>query len=111
MTTRMVARLPMPNHKMNNGTQASEGIGSNALSTGRSVGSSAQERANSPPRGTAIANETPRPMTTRASRARAFLTNVPSASMDQMTRPTDSMGGVMAVEYMPLRAKPSQTAS
>ena len=36
---------------------------------------------------------------------------LPSASMRQMTRPIDSIGGVMAVENMPLRAKPSQIAS
>ena len=32
----------MPNHKMNNGTQASEGIGSSTLSTGRKMRSATQ---------------------------------------------------------------------
>ena len=50
-------------------------------------------------------------MNTRSKVARAFSTRLPSASIRHAVRATDSIGGVIAVEYMPLRAKPSQTTS
>jgi hypothetical protein len=61
----MAVALPRPNHRMNTGTQASDGIGISALASGRTNPSTLRKRPIRMPSGTPISTARPMPKRTR----------------------------------------------
>ena len=57
--------LPMPNHSMNTGTSAKDGIGMSALTSGRKKRSTGRKRAIRMPSGMLTATARPKPSSTR----------------------------------------------
>lgn len=108
MTTMMVARLPIPNHSTNNGTQANDGIGISTLNKGENVRSALCDVPIAIPIGMAIAKEILNPNRTRNIVEPVCTKIWPSSNISFKRDKTSHSGGVNAFEYRPLRANISQ---
>ncbi len=99
--------LPSPNHRMNSGTQASDGIGISALASGRTKFSTGLKRPIRMPSGRPTATASERPNSTRYIVKAACSIIVPSSSEVHSVLATFGSVGSSAGGKWPLRANAS----
>ena len=104
----MAVALPRPNHRMNTGTQASDGIGISALASGRKKPSTAAEAAHQDAERQADGDRQPHAEQHAVqSVLAAWPGRLPSSTPSTRARPTAGSVGSSAAGKMPLRARAS----
>ena len=100
--------LPSPNHRMNTGTQASEGIGISALASGRKKFSTGRKRPIRMPSGSPTATASAKPDQHAVERARRVRRAwCRRAAWSTSASPTFGSVGISAGGNAPLRATAS----